>query len=577
MLHSDRTMMPFAINELSQRASGSRIWRILQDLTKYHRIQGSPGLIEALEYLKRNLDSMGISSELHEFPADGRTEFLGWRSPLGWRVEDAELWLEEPVRERIANLDERPTLVAAHSSPTDGWEEGDVVYVGEGLRREDHVPAGGKVALASGRPWWVRYVAGSQVKAFLFYREDLHPEAFPYSSLWPYAGENGVGLSISLKHASRIKRWLERGENVRVRYRVDSEIFEGKIGVLEAVLPGDEEGEVLLTAHTCHPSPGAHDNASGSAALMEVLRLLKGWRKRPTVRAWFVPEFSGTLGMLQRVNARRLVGMLNLDMVGADLERTGGRLLVVNFPFYSPSYMPLLTLWILKRVMGAVQLSPFGDGSDHAVFADPAYGIPATMIGEWPDLYYHSDMDALCNLDRNRLKDIAIASASTVAALSSEDVARALEAEALASGTADALSSNRYRAALAPEVYSKAVESLELVGIRASGDEVRSALERIAPHLDLEPGDGESYERVIKSLPDERAFLRAISEERAVTYARERKMRLLTYHVIASTSVFRDLGEAFPYLAAEIGDITMEEVEAVARDMKLAGWIKRGK
>ena len=35
----------------------------------------------------------------------------------------------------------------------------------------------------------------------------------------------------------------------------------------------------------------------------------------------------------------------------------------------------------------------YGGGSDHAVWLDPAVGVPASLIIQWPDRVYHSNYD----------------------------------------------------------------------------------------------------------------------------------------------------------------------------------------
>lgn len=115
-----------------------------------------------------------------------------------------------------------------------------------------------------------------------------------------------------------------------------------------AVLPGSDPslaGEyVLVGAHLDHIgdwprlNPGADDNASGSAALLEVARAAASMKERPRrsiVFAWFAAEELGLRGAEHYAtnppaSAGKCVAMLNMDMLGAGngLYVAGGD----NFP-----------------------------------------------------------------------------------------------------------------------------------------------------------------------------------------------------------------------------------------------------
>ena len=105
--------------------------------------------------------------------------------------------------------------------------------------------------------------------------------------------------------------------------------------VVVATIPGTDPaaGEVVLTAHLCHESAGANDNASGSAAILEVARALAAAiRKqalpppRRTIRFLWLPEITGSQAYLVRHPeiVARLVAGVHMDMVGGLLATTKG-------------------------------------------------------------------------------------------------------------------------------------------------------------------------------------------------------------------------------------------------------------
>ena len=88
---------------------------------------------------------------------------------------------------------------------------------------------------------------------------------------------------------------------------------------------------VVLSAHldsistsSYSEAPGADDNATGSAALLEAVRLLRNLRFNRTIRfIWFTGEEQGLKGSYAYVNdpavdLSQIVGVINLDMFGYD-------------------------------------------------------------------------------------------------------------------------------------------------------------------------------------------------------------------------------------------------------------------
>ena len=130
-------------------------------------------------------------------------------------------------------------------------------------------------------------------------------------------------------------------------YRVASQhyVVHGKtVRNLEATLPGIARSAeiVVIGAHydSVAGSPGANDNASGVAALLEIARLLA--REQPARSVRFVafvneePPFFYTREMGSRVYARRarergdnIVAMLSLETIGYYTDATGSQ----HYPF----------------------------------------------------------------------------------------------------------------------------------------------------------------------------------------------------------------------------------------------------
>ena len=76
----------------------------------------------------------------------------------------------------------------------------------------------------------------------------------------------------------------------------------GGLSYGECFLPGDEDGEVLVSVHCCHPSL-ANDNLSGLAVAVELARALAARpRRRLGYRFVFAP---GTIGAITWLHFNR--------------------------------------------------------------------------------------------------------------------------------------------------------------------------------------------------------------------------------------------------------------------------------
>lgn len=100
---------------------------------------------------------------------------------------------------------------------------------------------------------------------------------------------------------------------------------------LVVTIPGQTSSEVLLTAHfdsiwqggdSATSAPGANDNGTGTATLLEAARLLRQYRFQRTIKLiWFTGEEQGLYGSAaytQDHSTASIAGVLNLDMFGYD-------------------------------------------------------------------------------------------------------------------------------------------------------------------------------------------------------------------------------------------------------------------
>jgi Zn-dependent M28 family amino/carboxypeptidase len=225
---------------------------------------------------------------------------------------------------------------------------------------------------------------------------------------------------------------------------VDGQTFRNVVAAQPGVRAPEEQ--VLIAAHydTKPATPGADDNASAVAAMLEVSRILAGQRYgRTLLFVGFTLVEYGYGGSRRFVReAKRtgqsIVGVLDLEMVGFTAPtqrlppgiraRTTGdfigvvgnrksRRLVETFVAaarQAASDLPVETLIVAwnGRLLPIVRLS------DHAPFWDAGY--PAVMITDTAFLrnpHYHQPSDTLETLDLPFLARVTRATAATAARL----------------------------------------------------------------------------------------------------------------------------------------------------------------
>jgi hypothetical protein len=120
--------------------------------------------------------------------------------------------------------------------------------------------------------------------------------------------------------------------------------------------------------------------------------------------------------------------MINMDMVGANPCKSGSVLCLFRTPFSLPTTLNNVVRYWLKnensrkddRSMGGTiaqlpwKYERYSAGSDHYMFTDATIGIPAIMLNQSPDRFYHTSTDTPDQIDPRQM-----AYATRIAVLSS--------------------------------------------------------------------------------------------------------------------------------------------------------------
>ncbi len=436
------------VKVVTDTVSGIRAKNFVQAIATHHRIQASPGLHDAIEYLKGEIEKLpNVDVKIHEYPADGKTTIGTWEAIHGWEAKSGKLTLIEPDEMVLADFTAEPISLIAHSTSTN--MESEVVYVGGGLKPEDYEgkDVKGKIVLTEGMARMVHRIACVKMGAagLLTFvapsQKDEIADLRRYDAIWPSGEEADAttfGFSLKQVDGLKLKSLLEEGKTVKVKAEVDASLKAGKIEVLSAVIPGEDKSkEFWLAAHICHPNPGANDNGSGSGSIMEALRVISqliAEEKIPkpsfSIRFLWMPEWSGTIYFIEKEKAalKACIGMLNMDMVGADPAKSGSTLKLYRTPFSLPTTLNnVVRYWAEeeakqkddRREGGTMTPLPFkysrySAGSDHFMLTDSTVGIPAVMLNQDPDRFYHTSTDTIDKIDTRQM-----AYASRIAALTS--------------------------------------------------------------------------------------------------------------------------------------------------------------
>jgi hypothetical protein len=240
-------------------------------------------------------------------------------------------------------------------------------------------------------------------------------------------------------------------QSVRLRLRADVRFDERPLRTVVATIEGAKHPEeaVVMCSHV--QEPGANDNASGVAGLLESVRVLSGvlrerelvWPARSLVFLWG-DELRQTRNWLEHTKKEPVAG-LSSDMTGQAAE-TGAMALLERMP--DPGALHTLppdihTPWGAGEVtedqlqpnglavIGRCALvdvglregergwrsgdHPWEGGSDHDVLIER--GVPAALFWHFTDFTYHTSLDRMAFVDPQEIRRTGVALLATALAV----------------------------------------------------------------------------------------------------------------------------------------------------------------
>lgn len=235
------------------------------------------------------------------------------------------------------------------------------------------------------------------------------------------AGRNVPSAVIAVEQYNRLARLVERGVPTRVQIEIAAQFHDetepNGFNTLADLPGGDLASEVvLLGAHldSTHAAVGATDNATGSGAVMEAMRLLRaaGVRPRRTIRAalwggeeqgligaraYVAAHYTDRTTLQQKPDYPKLAIYINSDNGTGRIRGVWMQGNLGAAPFFERWTQPL-------RDLGVAILSPRAvTSTDHLAFDE--VGLPGFQVLvdrlEYNSITHHSNMDFFDRVQRD--------------------------------------------------------------------------------------------------------------------------------------------------------------------------------
>jgi len=483
-----------ALDALAQRFDERAAMDLVVFMDRYWRNAGNPGFGASIDRIKSRLEASGFAARASA-PADGPSTWIesygrapGWDHSVGTLALIGEGQQREEVL--LSREQQRVALCINSFSTPPGGVVAPIVDVGQGVAEADYAGKDVKGAVVlgdagAGRLWQMAVVQRgalgvvSPAMASYIRPGPTQADAQKPRSEWdvlqwgsvPFdEARRGFGFKATLRAAARIRERLKAGP-ARVRVEVVSTFAQQPIRSLVAEIPGavKPEERVLLVAHV--QEPGANDNASGCATLVELARAVM-----QAVRDKNIPAPGRTLTFIwgdeirasrqwmtdHPAEAKQVRYMFSLDMTGEDASKTGGPFLIEKAPdptavwirpsdphtewgsspmkasalkgtLVNDAFLAVCQLRS-KKTGWVVQTNPYEGGSDHSVFL--AAGVPSLLAWHFPDRFYHSSLDRPEMTSPTEMKHVGASVAATAllfasaSARDAQDVVRLIESAA---------------------------------------------------------------------------------------------------------------------------------------------------
>lgn len=321
-----------------RRDVGEEAWRLVERLYPLARSLTGDGVRATFAILAEH-----APLEVHEVPTG--TAVLDWTVPQEWNVREA--WIAGPDGARVVDVRDHTLHLMSYSTPV-------------------HT----QMNLQELRPH--------------LYSLPEQPDLIPYRTSF-YEPRWG----FCLPH-----RQLEALPEGEYEVCVDTTLEDGHLSYAEIVLPGAGEHEVLLHAHSCHPSL-ANDNCSSLALATLLAHELADRENRYTYRFVFAPATIGAITWLAR--NENVLPWIRHGLVLAGTGDPGP--LSYKRSRRGDATIDRAVEVVLRDFGAEASVEAFSPwGYDERQYCSPGYDLPVGRLSRTPHgryLEYHTSADNL--------------------------------------------------------------------------------------------------------------------------------------------------------------------------------------
>lgn len=389
-----------SVNRIMKDIERLSMDELLQNNQDNARVTGFEGEHEAAKYILGQFSKLGLNTELRTI--DGIDGFIDEGSSF------------------IVDGNNISAKTMTYSQPTDGELKGILAYAGIGTEDECKTAnLEGKIALIQrgtiSFAEKAKYAYSNGAIGVIIYN---NADGSLSGTLGSLADSKGPVVGISKEDGEKLLARINSGETVQASLKVNTLVRKDShsynvIGEIPAHKNVEKPQTIVIGAHFDSVScPGANDNASGTATILEVCKLLSQpeFKNKLQYNVRFVAfgaEEIGLIGSDEYVSqlvdsgeAKNIAGMINLDMVGV-----GDSLVTYNINNNADHKMTDIAEESIKE-LGYDYGGHYNSGSsDHAPFEYA--GIPAVFIQFSPDPYYHTDEDTVDKVDPQNIHETA--------------------------------------------------------------------------------------------------------------------------------------------------------------------------
>jgi aminopeptidase-like protein len=306
------------------------------------------GLRESLRILAED-----VPLEIHEVPTG--TAVLDWSIPKEWNIRDA--YIKDASGQRLIDFHRSNLHVVNYSTPVQGQFTRD------------------------------------ELKSHLYTLPE-HPDWIPYRT--SYFRETWGFCLSQLQFESLPEGPLD--------VCIDSSLEPGHLTYGELSLAGREPGEVLISAHVCHPSL-CNDNLAGVSLAATLARLLGPIARRYTYRFIFAPGTIGAIAWLARNEGK--TARIQHGLILACAGDGGG--FTYKQSRRGDAEIDRVAEYALKSTGGDPHIEAFVPyGYDERQYCSPGFNLPVGVFSRTPSSrfpQYHTSADDLAVVTPQSLGD----------------------------------------------------------------------------------------------------------------------------------------------------------------------------